>query len=92
MDRNAELGISKVLIERFEHDRLPRILKIKEHVDQGHVLEETQIMFLQQVLEDAQKNQGFVDSIPECRVLFAKVIHLYHEITAKALGNESKLG
>ncbi|MGD1984168.1 MAG: hypothetical protein PVF93_09720 [Chromatiaceae bacterium] len=90
MDHNAELGISEVLIGRFEHDRLPRILKIKEHVDQGHLLQETQILFLQQVLEDAQKNQGLVDSIPACRDLFAQVVHLYHEITEKALENESK--
>jgi hypothetical protein len=90
MDHKAELGISEVLIERFEHDRLPRILKIKEHVDQGYQLEETQLLFLQQVLKDAQKNQGLVDSMPECRDLFAKVAHLYHEITEKALENERK--
>jgi hypothetical protein len=90
MDHRSELGISEVLIERFEHDRLPRILKIKDHVDRGFPLEETQLLFLQQVLEDAQKNQGRVDSIPDCRDLFAQVVHLYHEITEKALENESK--
>lgn len=91
MDHNAELGISEVLIERFERDRLPRLLKIKEHVDNGRVLEETEIGFLQQVLQDAQKNQGLVDSLPECRDLFTQVIHLYHEITAKALENEGSV-
>ena len=88
MDHEAELGISSALIERLQRDRLPRILKIKEHVDAGRVLEETEIEFLQQVLDDARKNQALVDSLPECRDLFAKVIHLYHDITAKALENE----
>ena len=35
LDDDAKLGISEVLLERLEKDRLPRILKIKERVDQG---------------------------------------------------------
>jgi hypothetical protein len=37
-------------------------------------------------------NKHLVDSIPHCQDLFARVVHLYHEITAKALENESPLG
>ena len=90
MNHDAEVGISKVLIERLERDRLPRILKIKEHVDAGRSLEDDQLGFLQKVLQDAQENSALVDSLPDCRELFAKVIHLCHDITATALKNENE--
>lgn len=88
MNHAAEIGISKVLIERFQRDRLPRILKIKEHVDAGHALEDNQLGFLQRVLQDAHENASLVDSLPDCRELFAQVIHLCHDITERALQNE----
>lgn len=90
MNSDAELGISEVLIERLARDRLPRILKIKEHVDQGLALDDAELGFLQRVMQDAQDNQHLVDSLPECRDLFAQVIHLYHDITEKALHNEAR--
>ncbi len=88
LDDNAKLGISEVLIERLEKDRLPRILKIKERVDQGMALDETDLAFLERMLDDAQENHLLIDSLPECRDLFAKVIHIYRDITTKALDNE----
>lgn len=90
MNHAAEIGISKVLIERLQRDRLPRILKIKEHVDAGRSLEDDQLGFLQKVLQDAQENASLVDSLPDCRELFAKVIHLCHDITVTALKNENE--
>ena len=86
----SQTGISEVLIERFERERFPRMLNIKEHVDNGFTLEEVELEFLQRVLNDAQKNYSIVNSIPDCRDLFARVIHLYHDITARALENEEK--
>lgn len=88
MDHEAQLGVSEVLIERFEKERLPRMLKIKKHVEQGLALDEIELGFLHRVLTEAQDNHVLVESIPECRELFARVIHLYHDITAKALDNE----
>lgn len=88
MNHAAEIGISKVLVERFQRDRLPRILKIKEDVDAGRALGDDQLGFLQKVLQDAQENAALVNSLPDCRELFAKVVHLCHDITASALENE----
>jgi hypothetical protein len=90
MDHEARTGISEVLIERFDKERLPRMLKIKQHVDQGLILDEAELGFLHRVLNDAQDARVLVESIPECRDLFARVIHLYHDITAKALENEDQ--
>lgn len=88
MNHAAEIGISRVLIERLQRDRLPRILKIKEHVDAGQALDDNQLGFLQKVLQDAHENASLVDSLPDCRELFAQVIHLCHDITERALQNE----
>jgi hypothetical protein len=88
MNHAAEIGISRVLIERLQRDRLPRILEIKEHVDAGRALDDNQLGFLQKMLQDAQENASLVDSLPDCRELFARVIHLCHDITATALQNE----
>ncbi len=88
MLQQTQMGIYEVLIERFEKDRLPRILKIKERVDLGETLDATDFGFLERVLHDAQENKGLIDAMPHCRDLFAKVVHLYRDITAKALQNE----
>jgi hypothetical protein len=88
MHQQAQMGIAEALIERFEKNRLPRILKIKDRVDQGQTLDATDFGFLERVLNDAQVNQNLIDAMPHCRDLFAKVVHLYRDITARALQNE----
>jgi hypothetical protein len=40
------------------------------------------------MLSDAQKNHLLIESLPECREVFARVIHIYRDITTKALDNE----
>jgi predicted transcriptional regulator len=88
-DRSQQAGISEVLIARFEHQRLPRLLTMRERLNAGEALTEADLDFLDRVLADAMSNRHLVDSIPQCKDLFARVVHLYHEITAKALDNES---
>jgi hypothetical protein len=88
LDGDARMGISEVLLERLEKARLPRILKIKDRVDQGLALDDTDLAFLELMLSDAQKNHLLIESLPECREVFARVIHIYRDITTKALDNE----
>ena len=87
-DHDAGLGVSRVLLQRFERERLPRVLKIKDRVDQGLALEDADLAFLERILNDAQDSQLLINSVPECRDLFARAVHLYRDITAKALENE----
>jgi hypothetical protein len=81
-------GVARVLMERFEKQRLPRILVIKKNLDNGGTLSELDISFLEEVFQDAQRNKHLADEVPECQSLFARVVHLYHEISAQALRNE----
>jgi hypothetical protein len=81
-------GVYEALIVRFEHHRLPELLSIKTRVDAGESLSDTDIGFLERVMTDAMSNKHLVDSMPKCQDLFARVAHLYHEISEKALANE----
>ena len=88
VDQSQQAGISEVLIARFEQHRLPQLLTIKERVDAGESLTDADLGFLERVMTDAMSNKHLVDSIPSCQDLFARVVHLYHEISEKALDNE----
>ena len=81
-------GIFEVLVERFEKQRLPRLLEIKDSLDRGGKLSTMDTIFLDEVIRDALHNKHIVDEIPECQALFSRVVHLYNTITDKALENE----
>ncbi len=58
MDEDTkEDGVILALIERFERQRLPRILELKERVDKGELLDESDMEFLEGVIADAVHNK-----------------------------------
>ena len=85
-----ELGTIYALIERFEKQRLPRLLELKKMVDKGGLLSESDIRFMYQVTLDAQRSKRLIDRHPEWHKFCAEVIHLYEEIAEMALDNENK--
>ncbi len=86
-EQNRE-GVLEALLERFERQRLPRILALKQQVDEGGKLRAGDVDFLSEVLADAQQNAHLISELPQCKDLYARVVHLYREITEKALANE----
>jgi hypothetical protein len=89
-DKTKDAGLIQVLAERMEKQRLPRALALKEKVDQGETLNESDLQFLTEVFKDALNLQSLLQRHPEWQSLAAKTIHLYKEITDKALENEKK--
>ena len=87
-DTSKDAGVIQVLVERFEKYRLPRILELKEKVDNGELLNEIDIEYLEEIIEDAQEYKVYIDQHPEWQQLIAQVASLYQEITRKALENE----
>lgn len=81
-------ALAVVLLERLRTQRLPRALDIKQKVDAGATLENHDLAFLKEVLADAERIRPFLDRAPEYQAISARMIHLYHEITAGALANE----
>jgi hypothetical protein len=87
-ESDAEAGIIIALLNRMRTQRLPRALDIKARVDQGKRLEDYDVQFLEEVFDEAVSQQESWRHHPELNEIIGKVVHLYHEITAKALANE----
>ncbi len=91
-DVSKDDAVVTTLLTRFEKIRLPHALEIKKQVDAGETLTEHELMHLENVLLDSNKIKALVDERPDLQPLYAKAIHLYHEITAKALENAQRSG
>lgn len=87
-EAERELGIEITLLERFTQQRLPRILQIREFVLKGQRLSETDIIFLEEVLENCRQIAGTVQRYPKYADIYNRAIELYSEITRVALENE----
>lgn len=84
-------GVLTVVLERFQELHLPRIMHIKELVDDGNRLSQSEINFLDEVFDDTRQYAHFVSSHKEFQKLFSRVTSLYDEIATKALSNEAKI-
>ena len=89
-EKMHDAGVTQVLLDRLNNQRLPRALELKEKVDAGETLSEYDLHFLDEVFADAQTIQPMVDRHPEYQPLVARIIHLYKEILDKATENENK--
>jgi hypothetical protein len=85
-----DLGVLAVIVKRMEEQRLPRALELKDKVDQGGVLDDSDIDFLERVFADSNELKPLLARHPEHQDLAAKVMSVYLAITTKALDNESK--
>ncbi len=83
-----EAGIIQVLAERMEKQRLPMALALKAKVDQGGLLDDMDIAFLEEVFANTAQLKPLLDAHPEWQELAMRMLGLYKEITEKALENE----
>jgi hypothetical protein len=86
-----DTGVLAALVTRFESQRLPRLLELREKVDGGHPLDEAELDFLQQVQKDASSAAPLIAQHPEYQDLFSRAVQLYSEIIATAMKNEAAL-
>jgi hypothetical protein len=84
---SGDLGLVQVLLDELEKHTLPRALDLKERVDRGELLNDFDEAFLEQALASATATDSVMARHAEYQALAARVSHLYHEITAKALEN-----
>ena len=83
-------GIIQALVVEFEKHRLPTLLKLKDKVDNGQSISDGDLQFLDQVIDDANRTMHMTVNHPELHEFCLHVVHLYKEITEKALDNEKK--
>ena len=79
-------AIIQVLAERLESQRLPLALALKERVDKGETLAEHDIIFLEEVFQDAQHVQSLMERHPEWQPLAAQMMHLYQRYYGQGAG------
>ena len=83
-----DLGVAMALLERLTSQTLQRAFEIKERVDRGELLSERDIDFLHTLSERAEEVKPLVNRLPEYQGVYAQAVHLYKEITERALLNE----
>ncbi len=91
-ESEKDAAMIQVLLERFEKQRLPRALALKEKVDKGEPLDEWDTAYLEEVFEDSEQVKAVVDEHPEYQDLYSRAVHLYNEITKKGLENAKASG
>jgi hypothetical protein len=89
-DTTNDAGMIQVLLDRFNSQRLPRALELQTKVEGGGRLEQFEVDYLADVLNDIRAIKGLVDRHPEYQPLVVKGMQLYAEITEKALANEKQ--
>jgi hypothetical protein len=86
---SKDTAILTVLGKRLVEQRLPTLMRLQDRLDEGEVLTEYDIHFLQEAFTDAQNNKALIDNNPESQEISAKVLHLYKVIMDKATANEN---
>ncbi len=86
--KTAELGVLMAVMKRSYGRRIPRLMRIKEAVDNGEKLTDYQINFLSKALRDAAGMEPHFNRHPELQAIATKTVSLYHDITEQALENE----
>jgi len=84
---SKEQGVIVVLAKRMVEERLPKALELKARVDKGGLLNEMDLRFLEEVVQDANKIRPLMQD-PKVLEVAGRMIELYGEITARALENE----
>lgn len=78
----------QLMMTNFQRHQLERVLDIKQKVDGGGLLADYDRDFLNELCQEALDSMRLVEKFPEYQNVFAQAIHLYKEITDKALENE----
>ena len=91
MDQEVkDKGVIAVLLKRFETEVYPRAQLLKTKVDNGAVLDDRDLSFLQQTLGDGQKAMTILTRHPEYASLVKEIMLMYEEIMSKSQQNSKE--
>lgn len=85
---SKDAGVIAVLAKRMVEERLPKALAMKERVDKGAVLNDLDLAFLEQIVNDAGQLRPLMEKDARVKELAGQMLQLYRGITEKALENE----
>jgi hypothetical protein len=85
---NKDLCLISVIVEEFEHHRLPRLFHMREKVIAGLALDDGEFEYLYRLIHETCYEKPLMVGHPEIEQFFLHVCHLYRDISEMALGNE----
>lgn len=88
--KTIHVGVVQSLVQEFEQHRLPRLLRLKDKVDNGEVIDDVDFEFLSQEIKDASLTKHMTFNYPELDGFCLLMVHLCKEICDEAIENEAK--
>ncbi len=88
----SDTGVISAMMTGLERQQLPRVFALKDKVDDGELLGDFDIGFLEEVIGETRNIEPLVERHPEYRLLMSRTYHLFYEVTRKALDNEQHYG
>ena len=79
-----------VVIAKLNQEHIPRMKRMKERVDRGEKLSDSEINDLQRIYDDTMKDFRMVERNPEYLDVSIRYVELYTSLLNKALDNEKK--
>ena len=77
-----------VILVDFEREKVPRALSLLDKVNDGDLIDDFDIFFLEQIFSEAQSLMPLFDRHPEFQTVGAQILALCEEITHQAFENE----
>ena len=81
-------GVFHAIIQEFEQHRLPRILRLKDKLDNGEAVSDVDCDFLFNEIRDACRTMHLTVLYPELQEFCLCMSHFYKEMCDEALANE----
>ena len=88
--KDKDTLIITAALQRLNEFRLPRAKSLKEKVDSGEVLSESDLKFLNRALSDARELNPILERNPEYLELRDKAVGLLNEILKKNGENQER--